>query len=940
MGIHFARTELPTDFDFTCFAWVHSSGVFREFSASHVLAAGTRQGVAVILTEGKNGLQRCALLCGHNFPITDIRFDGSLNLILSISQEGSLCGWSSADGSCVFHNRTFAPIGDYRIVLWPANPDCLCVWCIGQSAWLVNLRTFERVLVVSDYALQSFSAISLHSSLVVRGHIAVCVSVSMLRTYKILDGLTPLLAIPKGPFDRYIASEHGLVRCSGSKWSILQPDTGTVLLSGELPGDVAGVEWPSPALLCFATYTAEFHLVRLTKSSPPKVSSASNIAIDGRGLLGRFAVDEALGVAFSPTSSTILRVDSNHTVATSRASGHRRLHFVPDAHGRCVIEVRDDGSVFQYNWMTDELSELRQFDRRCTAFWARPLSETTAPLQFVAGFDNGRVSFMDGAHACARQVFALTARIIAFVEPPFRLQGRGTLLAIGSNGSCCLFNWTEPTVVFDGWRTRIVSISYIDGAQVLVVGHEDGAYIVHSLSGDVRFVLTEIPKGAVEFWTASPRFLFDSTFVTSQLSFRTAALFVLVIDVEAIQKATWRHFLMRILSDDEGPYSFLFLGKDLVPTLFYSPFRLNNRRIGAASPFIAGIHHVQRQIVARILGLETDVNTEVSVDFLPVLTQLMGVNDVMIEEICVGCAVRLLPKITLEKCQELVRPCITPTRRDPSDEFLLAILLAAHPNAIPREYQRHVFAFLKRMTEVKGPRAVMALAILLHGISVWLNHSLTAKDLYLIIIRGILRQKHADFLGELFCQLACVEADALLEVFPDVVAQLVAENQQLDENLKILFDLYSRVADSQRKLFGGSISARIARAFHDLPRFGVLISDVLCCHSRMFDFVACENDVVVIGNPNGSVNGYKERKLLFEERIADGNIGTVDIGPGCRYAAAVCVEEKTAFLLRVLEKAGFKWQKSRVASNRTIEPGGGKMQIIWLGDDNFDVLIV
>jgi WD40 repeat protein len=260
MGIQPARTELPTDFDFTCFAWVPSSGVFSEFSSSHVLAAGTREGVVVLLTD----LQPCALLCGHRFGVTDIRFDSRLALVLSISQEGSLCGWSSADGSCVLHHQTFAPLGDYRIVLWPADQDLLWVWCIGQSAWLVNLTTAERVLVVSDYGLQSFGAISLHSSLVVREDVALCVSVSMLRTYKILDGLTLLVAIPKDPFDRYIASEHGLVRCSPGKWSILQPATGAVLLSGDLPNDVAGAEWPSPTLLCFVNYAAEFRIIHFT----------------------------------------------------------------------------------------------------------------------------------------------------------------------------------------------------------------------------------------------------------------------------------------------------------------------------------------------------------------------------------------------------------------------------------------------------------------------------------------------------------------------------------------------------------------------------------------------------------------------------------------------------------------------------------------------------
>jgi hypothetical protein len=152
-----------------------------------------------------------------------------------------------------------------------------------------------------------------------------------------------------------------------------------------------------------------------------------------------------------------------------------------------------------------------------------------------------------------------------------------------------------------------------------------------------------------------------------------------------------------------------------VPSLFYSPFWLNNKRIRGASPFIAGIHHVNRQILSHTLRIELDLDSEVSVDFLPVLTQMMGTDDVMAEEICVGCAVRLFPKITLAKCQELRLPYVTPTGREPNYEFLLAILLASHANAIPVEHQQHILGFLIRMTEVKGPRAVLTVAILLHG---------------------------------------------------------------------------------------------------------------------------------------------------------------------------------------------------------------------------------
>jgi hypothetical protein len=160
-----------------------------------------------------------------------------------------------------------------------------------------------------------------------------------------------------------------------------------------------------------------------------------------------------------------------------------------------------------------------------------------------------------------------------------------------------------------------------------------------------------------------------------------------------------------------------------VPSLFYSPFWLNNKRIRGASPFMAGIHQVNRQILSHTLRIELDLDGEVSVDFLPVLTQLMATENVITEEICAGCAVRLFPKITLAKCQELRLPYITPTGREPNDEFLLA----SHAKAIPVEHQQHMLRFLIRMTEVKGRRAVLAVAILLHGFWVRLKNSSTSS---------------------------------------------------------------------------------------------------------------------------------------------------------------------------------------------------------------------
>jgi len=81
--------------------------------------------------------------------------------------------------------------------------------------------------------------------------------------------------------------------------------------------------------------------------------------------------------------------------------------------------------------------------------------------------------------------------------------------------------------------------------------------------------------------------------------------------------------------------------------------------------------------------------------------------------------------------------------------------------------------------------------------------------------------------------------------------------------------LYTRTADDKREQHSGFISCHIAKACLDLPQFADLISDVLEVHNKMFEFVDFRDDVVIIGTPNGIIQGYqvKERKQLFDEKI-------------------------------------------------------------------------
>jgi hypothetical protein len=510
------------------------------------------------------------------------------------------------------------------------------------------------------------------------------------------------------------------------------------------------------------------------------------------------------------------------------------------------------------------------------------------------------------------------------------VSGRRALIAIGENGAVCLFSWTSVWATFGAWKTRIQSISYIASSQLLVVAHEDGAYLVYNLAGEGPFdVLSWVPDDAVEIWRMSPGVQFSGDFLTCHMSFRNASLFFAIIDVTKISKDTSGVFLRRLLDDRDAPYSFFLIGCDLVPTSFCPPFQLDNERVADGSAFIAGIHHVQCQLLGR-------ADADGSVDFLPALTQLMMLSSVAVEEICVRSAIKLLPKVTFAKCQELGLPFVPydPTPLAVADRMLLSMFVATQPKAMPHEYQRPLFQFLTKTSETTSARGVLALAILLHGFSIW--PMVAAKDLYEKMIRGVLHQRHAEFLRQLFCQLVCVESQAFIDVLPGLVAAFVTENRNTGENLTGLFDLYSAAAQKNKDIFGGLLSSDIAKAYHICPQFTELISDVLYCHAKMFDFVDFQRKAVVIGNPDGTIVAFKDGKALFHERITDHNVGLVSVGPECLFAAAVSVERRAAWLVR-LAKKGFIRKKKLVVWQKEIQVAAGRVQVVWAETNLFSV---
>jgi putative component of membrane protein insertase Oxa1/YidC/SpoIIIJ protein YidD len=332
-----------------------------------------------------------------------------------------------------------------------------------------------------------------------------------------------------------------------------------------------------------------------------------------------------------------------------------------------------------------------------------------------------------------------------------------------------------------------------------------------------------------------------------------------------------------------------------------------------------------------VLGLPTDsLDTEVSVDFLPVLTQLVCLENARVQEIATRSAILVFDRISWSECQALGLPYIVPCETSVWEKFLIAILIAHHENSIPSDYQRTLDPFLTETCEASSACAILALAILARGFSAWIGRS-SRRGLYQIIIRGILRQRQANGLDQQFCSLACADVDTFLEVFPALLAEMTDDNRFIG-----LFDLYTRLAIQKTKVFGGLIASNFAKACQDFPQLSKYVMEELQRHAGRFGFVAWDAGVCVIGNPDGTVIAVRDGKIMFDEKLSEWGIDLVAIGPDAMFAAAASVEAKLAWLLRLQSSQGW-FRKKVVVSRQTVGDLHGGSAIAWTRQDQFSV---
>jgi hypothetical protein len=395
-------------------------------------------------------------------------------------------------------------------------------------------------------------------------------------------------------------------------------------------------------------------------------------------------------------------------------------------------------------------------------------------------------------------------------------------------------------------------------------------------------------------------------------------------------------------------HSLVIVGATLVPTFLYPPYNLTNSVMSDASMTVAGCHFLQSQLIAELSGcapFQTEIDP-IAINYLSFFTGMIFSPHSAVRHIAATVCVGLLKVIPRDKCCELANRFGSLSNIESlpvPDKLLLSLLVVVNHHAIPVSHFEPLFQFLKTCVRARTEIALVALAIMLHGFGIWNKCTRPNESLYRIILQGLLLQKMPPFLERELCKIACAEWKSFIELFPGLIGEIM--NMQLGAQtigqVRGIMKLYTDIALANMKICGGSAALAIAEIPERYPGLVELSQDMLVEHAKLFDFVEIQNDVCLIGTPEGAVVAFQGGKKWFREQLFDdAAVFTLSFGPNMKFAVGISREADCAHLFRVVAKR--KWGQGRTIKKVALNLGFGhaRLAVYWLSDEDFEVRIV
>ena len=248
--------KLPKITKFTCFSWLPTFGLFRNYQK--LVACGTPDGQIVIIglknTKStsnsfpttsihqipSSNFDYLAILFGHSTSITDISMTLDSSLFISISNDSTICGWSTNDYSCIFRFFLDLNFGKFYFSLLPLCSNLIWIYRSGESVFLVNISNGEIISHYDYFGLKSFGVVRRPNG----DSVAICSGILNTTLFKIDDEFQfqYLTSITHKLTHKEITkiSNFGIIKITKNRWKIIDPMNFSIFSCGiytELPDD-------------------------------------------------------------------------------------------------------------------------------------------------------------------------------------------------------------------------------------------------------------------------------------------------------------------------------------------------------------------------------------------------------------------------------------------------------------------------------------------------------------------------------------------------------------------------------------------------------------------------------------------------------------------------------------------------------------------------------
>lgn len=921
----------PSNFRYTVTCWFGEvCGIYAKQNPKllNYFAVGTREGPILIIGDTGSELYRVSLLCGHSNDITCIAKTLHMEIFISISSDGYLCGWSMLDGTCIFSYQTGVQEGDLMICPSQLNSDMIFIWKNGGFAYKFNIRKQKIVRCFPFYGITSF---------ITTEERGVCVCNHQIITLNQSFEIESRTLINRDVIKQYVVCENGIIEKKGNTICFMSFD-GALIYSKAVDeldefDSISYASWKS------ANATVVFLSGKLIVFSNNENENYQITVVDD--LMMTNVVYYGTGMAGIHADNTIFVSDEKGIRKLNKKLKSQTIH-IPD-NSKPNFYISDRTNTIKYIVRGEEKRNYSLSDSSCRAIYT---TKKRNEQYVICGSKNGVISvFNQKTCVLIISMPSISSSIISFAPTPFFVNGSRRFIAIGADGSLCLFNLSDSKTNYLGQHFRINQIFVNEAHCLIFVQYEDKSVLVFNLeSPDPINIISIIPGGCVKIWSNSSTVITDEL---SSLGYTNVYGSEIVFNVynfakntepmennELFTKEAMELFDILGYKQKEGKAkkSLILIGANNIPSFLYAPFAINESNLNEASPFIVVIFEMACSIITRITGIPRKNLGYDYVNCLPYLTQMIFKSPPEISNNAVLLLLNVIPNAKPQDYAQMISYLITrddPLKFEDHEQLLLAIIATFNEQLVPPYFLKPLFKILQKFSWEESNAKHVAFSLMTDGMKTWCK-GYSPVQYYEFLIKA-LANDNTSVLAMMVVHCAYIDFLSFLQAFKNVFIKQIVDGQVYPQMISLITNA-SLICENEGT-HGTLLMAKLMSDFN-LP----LMDQHLEMHRSFFKNMDMKDEIIAIGTCDGLLSVFTKKKFDYDIHLFSRPISHVKI---INDFIVICsIYERKYFVLSTTKKAGiFKNEKNRILEKNSIVGNGIEVYISLNEKGNVEVIL-